>query len=357
MRILLLGDIRPTHLKRWRDYFRDRGHEVMTVSLEDDPSDGDYERLTGGLPVPAFKYYLKKSVLRRIIDEFKPDIVNAHFVPNYGVLAVAAGFRPLAVSLWGSDILISAHKSRLHRARALWVLRNCDLLTSDAEYLTQEARKLGSFETEIITEPMGIPKALHEEFGMSSQMKRSEEIVILSTRRLEPISRVGALIHTLGMARRDLPKFRCVIAGDGSERSRLEALADSFHLEQVEFVGWKHGREYIDLLKSADIYVSCSMSDSTSVSLLEAMSAGIFPVVSDIPGNHEWVTDKESATMFKVGDFESLAWALIHAIADQNRRTDAAKTNRETIRSRAIWEVNMARIEEGFEKLVSQTAK
>ena len=56
------------------------------------------------------------------------------------------------------------------------------------------------------------------------------------------------------------------------------------------------------------MYVSTSMSDGTSVSLLEAMSCAKPVLVSDIAGNREWVEDRECR--FPVGDVRALKTAL-----------------------------------------------
>jgi glycosyltransferase involved in cell wall biosynthesis len=357
MRILLLGDIRPAHLKRWRDCFRGKGHDVMVVSLERDPSDSDYIHVPSGMPVQAFKYYLKKGAVSQLINRFRPDIVNAHFVPSYGLLAVATGFRPSVVTLWGSDILVSPLKSRLHRARALWVLRNCDLITSDSVYMTGEARKLGEFDTEIVTEPMGIPRRFLRRVGNSENATISDKLTILSTRRLEPLYRVDTLLAALRKVSDELRPFSCVICGDGSERRRLESMAVRLGPGEVEFAGWQSGESYMKLIRRADIYVSCSESDSTSVSLLEAMAAGALPVVTDIPGNREWLSNGATALMFPVGDADALSSRLVEAAANRKLRADAAAANRKTVESRAVWEENMNRIERSFEALIRKSVE
>jgi glycosyltransferase involved in cell wall biosynthesis len=71
-----------------------------------------------------------------------------------------------------------------------------------------------------------------------------------------------------------------------------------------------------ELLAAHTDYVSVSRSDSTSQSLLEGMAAGLLPVVSDIPGNREWVMHRESGLLVPTGDAEALAAALLEAAAD-----------------------------------------
>jgi glycosyltransferase involved in cell wall biosynthesis len=357
MRILLLGDIRPTHLKRWRDYFRSKGHEVHVASLECDPSDSDYEQLTIKVPVRSLRYLSSGGAARRVIDCFKPDIVNGHFLPTYGLLAAVSGFRPIAVSLWGSDVLVSARKSPLHRARALWILRRAQLVTSDSAYMTSETHRLGRFEARIVTEPMGLPEKLQQRLESHSPETASTGITIISTRRLEPLYRVDVLIDALILCGAKLGRFRCLICGDGSERSRLESMCRSYGLDSVSFLGWCSGDQYAKVLSGVDIYISCSESDSTSVSLLEAMSAGAFPVASDILGNREWIVEGETGFTFPVGDASALADRLIEAANSPGLRASAAIKNRETVRQRATWERNMAVIEGAFAELVERTKK
>jgi len=355
VRIILLGDIRPTHLKRWREYFRSRGHEVETVSLEVDKSDSDYRYLKSWTSLSAVKYFLKRKDLKRIIAEFKPDIINAHFLPSYGLLAVASGFHPVVVSLWGSDILISAKKTGLHRKRALWVLGRADLVTSDSVYMTQETRALGNFQCEMLTEPMGVTREFFESVCPEKEHIEEQPLQIISTRRLEPLYDVEILLKALDIVSRDLPEYRCIICGDGSQRKFLERVAAKLNLYNVEFRGWLQGDEYSELYRNSDIYLSCSKSDSTSVSLLEAMAAGVFPVISNIPGNTEWVTDNQTALTFPTGEPKVLAAALLQAARDTKLRDNAAVKNRKKVESLAIWEENMARIERAFSELVERT--
>ena len=109
----------------------------------------------------------------------------------------------------------------------------------------------------------------------------------------------------------------------------------------------KH-HEFVDSLKNYDIYLSASLSDSTSVALLEAMAVGLFPVVSSIEGNREWITDGVNGVMFEPGSPQSLADALNRAISMQNQFGEVAKDNRNRIEKEAIWEDNMDQVRNLF---------
>src|SRR5205814_6004151 len=117
-------------------------HEVRLWSLERGPAGLAVEPLPAA-PLPGFvRYALAAGSLRRALAGFAPDLVDAHYVPNYGLLGALSGRRPLAVTAWGSDLLIAARRDPLQRARARFVLGRADLVLADAENLARAARGL-----------------------------------------------------------------------------------------------------------------------------------------------------------------------------------------------------------------------
>jgi glycosyltransferase involved in cell wall biosynthesis len=79
------------------------------------------------------------------------------------------------------------------------------------------------------------------------------------------------------------------------------------------------------LYRESDVYVSVSRSDSTSQSLLEAMAAGVLPIVTDIAGNREWVTHRREGYLVPVGDKDAIACAIAEASREPERRAMAAR--------------------------------
>ena len=75
----------------------------------------------------------------------------------------------------------------------------------------------------------------------------------------------------------------------------------------VHFVGNIPYSEMGKFLKSAHIYVSTSLSDGSSTSLMEAMACGLAVVVTGIQGNMEWVIDGRNGFLFPPKDHSALA--------------------------------------------------
>jgi len=258
----------------------------------------------------------------------KPDVTVAHFLPNYGLLAALAPARPFLLACWGSDLLVNAWRSPLHRARARYVLRRADLIHVDARVLGEAAVALGAPSERIWTRAWGVDEELlaAEPEGRAPRTAGGP-IRILWTRMLEPIYGPETFLRALGILKRQGVMFRASIAGDGPLRVGLVRMARQEGIESfVRFEGFVGAARLRELLREADLYVSLSRSDSTSQSLLEAMAAGVFPIVSDIAGNREWVTHRREGYLVPPGDADAVACA----IAEADREPDAS-----AIRARA----------------------
>lgn len=359
MKILFLADAKSHHTKRWVDYFVDRGHQCFLISLEKGAPTKAEEFFIKSRILPSFlKYPLSVRKVKKIAEEIKPDLINAHFVPGYGLVGALLGQTPLVVSTWGSDILISAKKSFLHKLRAKYVLKKADAITTDARVLTRAVLDLGVEETKVIENPMGVDRNLilegEKEKSDLSFREQNKTFVILSNRRLEPVYDVMTLLKAVPMVIEQAKrKVKFVIVGQGPQKDRLTKFARDLKVQEyVEFKGELSRKDLIDCYKASDIYISTSLSDSTSVSLLEAMALGLIPVVSNIPGNREWIEDRGNGFLFPISDHHALAKQIIHAINEFTNWIDFREKSISLIKGKAIWEDNMKAVEQEFLTLV-----
>jgi glycosyltransferase involved in cell wall biosynthesis len=192
---------------------------------------------------------------------------------------------------------------------------------------------------------MGIDAAFLET-GESRGVKfGNRPITILSNRNLLPIYNVSLLIRAIPIVLKEEPETRFRIAGDGTERKALEREVESLNINpSVEFLGRVPHEEMPILLSQADIYVSTSLHDGTSVSLLEAMGSGAFPVVTDIPANREWIIDGENGFLVAEDEKESLASKIIEAIRNRELLGKSRTKNRLIVEQKALWPGYISRI-------------
>ena len=348
MKIATLSNASVEHTRRWARWFRSRGHDLRVWSLEPPPADLAAERLPCA-PLPGFlRYPLALPALKRALERFAPDLVDAHYVPNYGLLGALSGRRPLSVTAWGSDLLVLGRRGPLQRARARFVLRRADLVLADAANLAGAARALGAAPAKVHMIPWGVDLAL---FRLSAERVRG---LIVSTRMHEPVYDLETILRAVKPVLERDPCARLVVTGDGSLRAGLERQAAALlPAGRWQFVGCLAPDELATLLARAEVYLSASLTDSTSISLLEAMAAGAVPVVSDIEGNREWVAEGDGARLFPCGDAAALTIALERALGDAEWVVAARARNRRVIEARADRELNLSRIEAMFAGLAS----
>lgn len=113
--------------------------------------------------------------------------------------------------------------------------------------------------------------------------KRSKTIFYLG--RLEQRKGVKHLLHAFKMVSEFNRNVTLVIAGDGPDRAKLEALAGDLNLKNVAFAGYISDKEKVHYLRTADLYCSPALyGESFGIVLLEAMATGLVTVAGDNPG-------------------------------------------------------------------------
>jgi glycosyltransferase involved in cell wall biosynthesis len=354
MRIAFLGDGSLNHVHRWAGYFAGRGHDVLVLTFED-PSDCPVpcRRVRTVLPTKLLGYIGALGSVKSELEYFQPDIVNAIYVGGYGLIGSLSGFSPLVVSAIGSDMLVDFPSSFVHRAQIRYALKHADLVTTDATVLTRAVSSLGIPPYRIIEAVFGIEE---EVFHPAPEEQTGDTPRIISTRNLDEIYDIATLVEALPKVL-ERTRAELVICGDGPSRSMLERRASSLGIaEKTLFMGRLEPAAIARELNRANVYVSTSRSDSTSVSLLEAMACGVPPIVTDIAANREWIKSGENGLLFATGDAVALAEAISRMLSDRALSAGARERNIALVKERAIWKDNMQRVEEEFVRLAAGNA-
>lgn len=352
MQILVLADARQPHTLRWIEALQATGADVCAASMQRplETLPCEFVPLPGDGP-GFLRPRAARAPLLGLAERWKPSLIAALFVPDYGWLGAglksalggSAAVPRLCVAALGSDLLINARRTFLHEMRARRVLAAADVVAVDARMLADAAEKLGCE-----------PRKIHRldwlpDLGLFAfhPDKPEHPVKIVSTRQLAPLYDVRALIDA--MPRLFLQRggeIELVIVGDGPERSRLEERVRARGVP-AKFTGRLDPAGLASQLGGSAIYVSTARSDSTSVSLLEAMACGAFPVVTDIPGNREWVTEGHSGLLFPPGNPGELTHQIARALDDRMLRERAVFHNRRRLEA-------IPTFQEGVRQLLSR---
>lgn len=162
----------------------------------------------------------------------------------------------------------------------------------------------------------------------SLEMSEREAITILTMSRLVPGKGVDIVLKALTC----LPQtFRCIVAGEGPERVRLEAFVRNAHIEdRVVFKGWVSGQEKERLWAEADIFCLPSLYDSFLMGSVEAMAHSV-PVVALRTGPiEEIVGHGRTGILAEDSDPRTVAAAL-RALADPAMRDQMGEAGRKRV--------------------------
>ena len=339
--VMLVGDLASPHVRRLATALRDHGLTIAVACFEGDPIPGIETHRLGSRPVHHDRRYAAAVFpLARLLRRRRPGVVHAHYLSSYGLLAALAirlahpiGRRPALVqTTWGSDLLVTARTSFIRRFLATIALRSADLMTGDSADLEAAARRLA-------------PRARFHRFVFGPAVDRFEiarqpDRVVLSGRRLDPDMRVHLVIAAFKSATsRDpgMDGWRLVVAGDGTQAAELRrSAADD---SSIEFVGYLDAAALGAQLARGAVFVSVPVSDATSAFVLEAMAAGVVPVVNDLPANREWV----DASIGEIVPADPTVEDLAAAIARAARRTIAPESVRSRVRAVA-WDAEVGRL-------------
>jgi glycosyltransferase involved in cell wall biosynthesis len=354
MRVLILADLSTIHSIRWYDALAEH-FEVRVVSLEKPMEEReDFIFLPTRVKSQRWKYILNLRRVKAVIEEFQPDLLNPHFIPNYGLLStLSSDGRPCVLCIWGSDLLQVPKKSWIHRRITRWILGRMDEIIVDGQMMVPILKGFGVSASRMFVMPFG----LDEELRNAPLADLSDGIFrIVTHRRLVPEMDPLTLVEALGLLAERRSDFEVIICSsgplEGTSKQRVRQLGLS---ERVRFLGHVPEATLYEHLRAAHIYVSASVTDSTSMSLLESMACGAFPVVSDIEGNREWILDGENGRLFDTGDPESLATVLDVTMNDRDLLHRGREKNKRLIHEKANWGENVNRVAKTMEKLASET--
>lgn len=347
MKICYIANSASYHTEKWVKHFLSLGNEVYVISHENVPIEGakvyyvDYN---------LKNFILKRNEVHRIIKEIKPDVLHAHQANTCGLYAATMkGFKPI-ISAWGSDILVAPNESFLLKKMVQYVIKHALFITSDSYYMSEKIVELGGNKDIIYTFPMGIENDILEYKHVFTD---EPALNIISDRRLEKMYKIDLIIEGFSMALKKYPNMHLTIAADGSEKQNLEKLTQELNIaDKVTFTGRYEASAIGSMLRENDVFISIPESDSTSVSLLEGMYVGLFPIVSDLPANREWVKDKENGLVINKFRKEEVCEAIEWCFTNKKHMKDVSSKNTDIIKSRALWENNAKIVEELYKKSI-----
>jgi len=314
--------------------------------------------------------FLRAVLLKRYLNSIKPDVLISSFAVSYGFYGALTRYSPSILLVWGSDVLVAPKLLPL-RFMAKYALTRANAVITDSQTEEDACVSLGCDPRRIVKFPWTDLRPMYSAVQRNRlrQEKERQEFrrklawseddpIIVSTRWHEPIYDVESLILAIPRVIQETRNARFLILGSGNLTGELKRQVHSLRVEDnVRFLGRIPQSEMARYLTMSNIYVSTSLSDGTSASLLEAMACQLAVVVTDIPANREWLENGKSGVLVPRRDPESLAKSIVELLKDRNLRRSMSTKAYRVVQEKADWEKNSKLLDDLILSMVETSKK
>jgi glycosyltransferase involved in cell wall biosynthesis len=276
--------------------------------------------------------------MAKLLREAQADVVHIH---HWGVFLEAT----LAASMAKvPTILHTAHGQYPHhgagaaqsakKALRHWmerrVSRHCKRIVCVSDALlayTVEEVGLKPELLQTIVNGIEVPEAL------APAPHGGDEFVLVAVGRLAAVKNYPMMLEAFAQAAKESSRLRLVIAGDGPERARIEALIAERGLgSKVRLLGFV--QDVASVLKRADAYVISSISEGTPMAVLEGMRAGLPVIATRVGGLPSVIRDRDTGLLVPSGDIAAMSRAMLELAKDpQAARAMGERAYRHVLRN------------------------
>ena len=304
--------------------------------------------------------------LTQVIPELKPDVLHAHSPSLTAVAALWAGRRfglPVAYevrALWEDGAVDHGTASaggwryRLTRALETWALRRVDAVTTICEGLRAEIVSRGIPEDKVSIIPNAVDSARFQTGGcadpaLARSLGLDGKFVLGFIGSYYGYEGLTVLLQALPKLLARVPHIRILLVGGGYEEQRLKQQAmEAGIAENVIFAGRVPHDRVEDYYNLVDIFVYPRLRTRvtelvTPLKPLEAMAQGRVVIASDVGGHRELIRAGETGLLFRAGDADSLADAVLHVVEHPDLAAAMRVKARHFVETERSWSASVGR--------------
>jgi glycosyltransferase involved in cell wall biosynthesis len=304
-------------------------------------------------PLNDWRAFLR---LRKIIREYKPDIVHTHAskAGTLGRLAALLSGVPVIVHTYHGHVFhsyFSPLKTFVFKTIERILARKSDAIIVISNLQKQELCRQFNIvpEKKAHVIPLGFDL---RRFSVNQAEKRTlfrkqhniadDEILVVIVGRLAPIKNHAMFLRIIQKVSELQPenKIRFMIVGDGETRTDIEtqAIKAGFSISTPEknnptatliFTSWI--REVDNVYSGADISVLTSLNEGTPVSLIESLAAGVPVISTNVGGVADFVTDGVHGFLTDVNDELLFAQRIIELSESEKLRKEMADNGKNQV--------------------------
>ena len=201
-------------------------------------------------------------------------------------------------------------------------MRRCQHIIIPSESMRETLVNNYGLKNNFTVIPTGVDlEAYRTASGEKIRKKRrwEKDIVMISIGRLAPEKNWPTLLHAAALVIKDIPQFRFVLIGDGTDRKSLEELAKELGIQKrVTFTGSLSFTETPSYMKAANLFGFASITETQGLATLEAMAAGLPVVAVEASGTRDILKHGQQGYLVE-NNPEALAAAIKRLLSNPER--------------------------------------
>lgn len=348
-----------THVKLLKEGLEKLGHTVLVVTADANTHHHYVENGILHCPAATMKKFYSYSVAPPIsrtrlkfIEKFNPDIIHIHNEFGIGISGFSAAKKlrvPLVYTLHTmyDDYLYYVVPSRFVNATKRISHKYFKLLGEKAQALTGPSKKCEEyFRMAGVTKPVHIiPNAVELDSFMPENISEDDKTSFKKQYNIPENETLACFVGRLGREKsvdvlldywsKSISKndnIHLIVIGDGPVKDELVEQAKSLGIDDmVTFTGAVLHPQLPPYLAACDIYITASLSDTNSISMLEGMATGL-PVLQRMDElNKDQVVNGKNGFVFNTPDEMAKELRNIRNMSQQEL-TELKKTVTESVR-------------------------
>ncbi len=357
MKIIILSDANSIHTLKWARSLKQEEIELKIFSffrpnslskkkykeMDIEIVSPDLKRKIKALRKPnlgKIRYFNSIFLFRKMIKEFNPTLIHAHYASSYGVLALLSRFRPFVLSVWGSDVYHFPNQNIIYNQILKLVVRSSDKVCSTSmamkEILLNRYKRK---DVELI--PFGV------DVNDFKQLKKSSnEFTVGTIKSIEKhngidclIDAADILVHTYKI------DIRFIVVGTGTLKKQMEEKTNKKRLDKfINFQGYVDHQNVKKYYKRLSVFIAVSTSESFGVSILEAAAFGIPSITSNVGGLKEVNINNQTGLVIEPNQPKQLADAIVKLYKDKKLRMRLGDNARNRVVQKFNWNDNVKKM-------------
>ncbi len=282
------------------------------------------------------------AVARRIkaaIKHYQIDLLHAHQYTPFFYASISRGLGASPPVLFTEHGRHYPDERKLKRVLAnRWLLKRSDRVTAVGRFIRQaliDNEGIDGRRIEVIhngIDPDTYPTADENTRAQARGLLNLDDDtpLVMQVARFHPVKDHRTAVKAFVRVIEQAPTARLCLIGDGDERQAIETLSAELGIHHhVEFLGVRD--DVAQLLPAADVFMLSSQSEGLSVTLLEAMAAGLPIAATDVGGNGEVVEHGVTGLLSPRGDDRALSSNLLELLQDPAKRRAMGLAGREKL--------------------------